>query len=118
MTDLSLITHLYEIVIWYFGNVKTSGKLSIITQKQNEKQTLFAKENGYYRSFILFGFQCHPFSVACLLHSQQNITLDSTVAMYYLAVCLVSSRWHCTYGRCDVALWMMLLQLVWVSWTK
>lgn len=50
MTDLSLITHLYGIVIWYFGNVKTSGKLSIITQKQNKKQTLFAKENGYHMS--------------------------------------------------------------------
>lgn len=125
MTDLSLITHLCGIVIWYFGNVKTSGKLSIITQKQNKKTNPVRKgkriphvSEWRYRSFILFGFQCHPFSVACLLHSQQNITLDSTVAMYYLAVCLVSSRWHCTYGRCDVALWMMLLQLVWVSWTK
>lgn len=44
------------------------------------------------------------FSVACFLHSQRNITLDPTLAMYYHAVPLVSSRWHCMYGKCNVAL--------------
>ena len=32
--------------------------------------------------------------------------------MYYHAVPLSSSRWHCMYGKCNVALWMMLLQPV------
>lgn len=38
--------------------------------------------------------------------------------MYYHAVPLISSRWHCMYGKCNVALWMMLLQPVWVYRTK
>ena len=55
-----------------------------------------------------------PFSVARFLHSQRNITLDPALVTYYHAVPLVSSRWHCIYTRCDVALWTMLLQPVWV----
>lgn len=48
------------------------------------------------------------FSVACSVHSQRRLD-PPTLDMYYLAVPLVSARWHRIYGRCNVALWTMFV---------
>lgn len=72
---------------------------------------MLLKENGYWFSqndaMVLsssLAFNVTSFSVACFLYSQQNVTVEPTLAMYYHAVPLISSRWQCMYGICNVAL--------------
>ena len=70
---------------------------------QREMDTDFSQNDAMVLSSCL-AFDVTAFLLVCFLICQQNTTLDPTLAMYYHAVPLISSRWHCIYSRCNVAL--------------
>lgn len=108
MTSLSLTVFLSRIqytyrwkkhahlVLWRWEN-RLVQLHTILRKWEEEKKTTQRKTDTAFLRLMLWFFHPVwlsmspplPFSVACFLHRQRNITLDPTLAMYYHAVPLV-----------------------------